>query len=239
MSTDTQERITPRDLGKIPRKTATIVCELVNEYGVRYKTSDGTHVFLYNGDRGTRPYKIAASRPEETTLHFLYRWIDENVPQWKKGDNVTQADLEALAQAVNSNDTAMTLPPEDDNEWVEYKYGLLTNGEEYKCKDCDWTRSVTDGKRGLHLHWPTAHDKARRKVERKKAGETRAVRAAQRKVLVREALIVLAQAQGLHVSEEKIDLKTIDKLKAQLEKVTKERDELKARMDLAKEAFKA
>lgn len=239
MATTTQERITPKDLGKIKRKTATIVCDLVNNYGVEYKTSDGTHVFLYNGKNGTRPYKIAASRPEESTLHFLYRWIDENVPDWKKGTEVSKADLEALAKAVSTTEHDDEPDDEPDDGWVEYGHGLVTNGEVYKCKDCDWSRPVSEGRRGLHLHHTTAHEKKERAASAKKSGETRAIRNAQRKIMVRQAVIVLAEAQGLHISEEKVDTKTIAKLRAQLEKVTTERDEARARLDLIKEGLRA
>ena len=70
-------------LPKFPREVNQALATLVNNYGVRVRKADGSHVMIYNGQRGTPPFKLSASRPAEQTLRYLSGWARENVKGWR------------------------------------------------------------------------------------------------------------------------------------------------------------
>lgn len=256
-------RITPRDLGAIPRPVATVICELVNLHGVTYRIPrGGGHVFLYNGETGTRPFKISGSRPAESTLTFLNKWIAENVPEFGKEDRpVTKDEVAALAERVNTEPKPLkSVPPKtagnDTNamgdiapepEWKPFKYGFVTDGEIFKCtyKDCTYTQ---ESSRGLHLH-EYRHTQPEKIVEQSaNAGRAAGLAAQQRLVMRQEAVRVLAEAHGLKIvgADEAKMVNQFEKMASENEKLqakvaeqAKEIDDLKARISLIKEAMKA
>ena len=77
-------RIERAELTRFPDSVAEVIMAAVNEHGVGYRSLDGQHVRLYNGDRDVRPIKIAASRPGPHTLRRLLKWLAVNVPTWKE-----------------------------------------------------------------------------------------------------------------------------------------------------------
>lgn len=243
-------RITPKDLGTIPRRTAEIVCDLVNNYGVRHRLQKGAgHLFLYNGSQQERPYKISASRPEETTLSFLMKWIDQNVPEYGNRKEVTPADLDRLRAVVSTTEPRREVPPPVDPEpeegWEPAPYGFETNGETFRCAEPGCGYSKRD-KHGLHLHARTHGNEMKAQVQ--KSVSNRSLAMQQRKVIAQEALRVLAEQNGLVVFEkgEAPSTREIDKARAAQfkaeEKAARLEQELadtKARLALITEALKA
>jgi hypothetical protein len=242
-----QPTLNPSDLRPtFSKKVATLVAQLVNDYGVRYRIQkDGGHILMYNGEQQNGPHKVSASRPEEDTLHWLNRWIDRNVPEYRERE-VTPATLKALAEAVNTTDTHEVEEPQvESSKWAEHKHGFETDGEVFRClaKGCGYTR--TDP-RGLHLH-ALKHDKSRHRDALQQGTETRALKAEQKKIMVSEALRLLADAHGMVViPKDEHDSKglasaqaEVERLTAANEKLRKELDDTKARLDLIKQAMKA
>ena len=70
-------------LPKFPREVTQALATLVNDHGVRIRDVDGQHVLLYNGVRGSKPFKLSASRPGEQTMRYLTGWARENVKGWR------------------------------------------------------------------------------------------------------------------------------------------------------------
>lgn len=260
MSTMTTTRITPGDLGSIPRKTAVIVCELVNEYGVTYRMqNNGGHLYLYNGAQKERPYKISASRPEETTLKFLMKWIEENVPAYlegkeKKEYTMTVSDdaLVALQQMVSTTEhqskpkVVSTAEKMDTNGpvsgWNPYKYGFEvmedSDGTHYRCafEGCDYTR---DGDaKGLHLH-EAAHDPEFIAERARRGGVAAGLARQQKKILATEAVRALAGYHGMEVIEKGADTPEVTKLREEIERLKQELDDTKARLSLIRDAMRA
>ena len=73
----------PLTLPKFDKEVIDVLARLVNNHGVRIRDVDGQHVLLYNGQRGTRPFKVSASRPARQTLDYLGGWARENVKGWR------------------------------------------------------------------------------------------------------------------------------------------------------------
>src|SRR6185503_2765459 len=60
--TTEEPRLSGADLGnKWDRRVAKFVCDLVNDFGIRYRIADGQHLFQYGLD-DSRPRKVSASR---------------------------------------------------------------------------------------------------------------------------------------------------------------------------------
>lgn len=259
MSAMTQDiHISPKDLGSIPRKTSSLVCDLVNNYGVRHRLQKGGgHLYLYNGETQTRPYKISASRPEETTLAFLYQWIEENVPEYAQREEVRENDLRLLASGVTTKDTidADEPEPEPTAEGRTRCYTAKgddlqfeTDGEIYYCLRCSYTQNH---RRGMHLHNARHELSKGEQAERiSRSVETRKLRAQQRDQLIEHALAVIVKEHGFTLGG---DEKALQDAEADLERyrkrtasdakkiadLTAERDDLKAKLSLIKEAMRA
>jgi hypothetical protein len=229
--TTTQERITPSDLGKIGRKTKKILCELANSHGVKMRvTHDGNHVLLYNGDTQERPYKISSSRPEETTLTYLKRWIADNVPDYDKPKpKPAPTPLVMTSEKKETSMPALAAVPQDSSPWKPYKYGFETDGTTYRCatQGCDFSKESTHA---LHLHAVTHADDLheRRSAATAKALETKA----EKRQEVADALRLLAR----HL---KIDMGDTEALKQRVVELEQENADLKARLDLLREALRA
>jgi hypothetical protein len=235
---NTEVQISPKDLGSIPRPVATVVCELVNQHGVKYRMqNNGGHVYLYNGGQG-RPYKISASRPAETTLSFLHKWIEENVPGFGKEPEhkaVTPADVAKLAAVVNTEPRPVATK-QPDEEWREAKFGFVTNGKIFRCTQpgCEYER---EDNKGLHLH-AYAHD-GRSSGMSKKAAESRALNEQQKEQLIEAAVSTIAEQFGLVVVPKAQGKVSVEKLQRENEALRKEVEDLKARIDLITTALKA
>lgn len=239
-----------RDLAAYPRPVARVIAEAVNKHGVGYRLMDGGHIRLFNGDRGVTPRKVSAHSKEQVSLRRLLTWLETNVATWPK-DEVTPLAVETLAEVINTSPkpartrgTPVTATTETTEEWTPVKYGFEQNGDTFRCTTCGYER--TGNNRGLHLHAAKHDDSGSQSENGKKGGEARALRAQQRKVHRQEAVRILAEQNGLKVVEKDVDLKAVAKsekemarLQAQVEKLTTERDELRARLDLMKEALRA
>ena len=238
--------ITPRDLGGIPRPVALVICELVNNHGVTYRLqkSNGGHVFLYNGDQQTRPFKISGSRQSEDTMTYLEKWIKQNVPTYgvePVRQTVTPADVAKLAAVVNTVEHE-DKPAEPKVEavaeevWKPHKYGFVTNGQIYRYTyaDCLYER---DDARGLHLH-EQIHTGV--KAEYSKAGGKAAALAyQQRKIMVSEALRALAEHHGMTLLDGDTPKVDVEGLIAENARLKQEVEDLKARVALITEALRA
>lgn len=232
-------RVTPSDFRGIPRKVAVILCELVNKHGVRYRIQQGGgHVFLYNGNQQERPYKISGSRPEETTLTYLFEWIEENVPEYGERE-VTASDLEVLADALTTEpkEDKIKSPQGDPRDSMEPMLssdgkpsGFVTDGEKTYCTQCGFER---DGVSlvGLHLHRRSHEDPDAVAEMARKAGKVRKLNREQSDIMVEQALAVIARKLGFKVSAKGTD----DPEKAELKKKVAD---LEAKLKLINEAMR-
>lgn len=247
-----------KDLNGFPRPVAKVIIEAVNQHGVVYRKLDGTHIRLYCGDRNIVPLKIAGVRPAEHTLRYLLPWLEENIPTWSTRD-VTADSIKDLAAVVNTSPEVDSSPAADtggdsqaaeeeqdtSTQWVDHKYGFETDGTNYRCKTCGWTR---EDARGLHLH-ADKHENPEAIQKRAEAGNAaKNLHHSQRAVMRKEAVRVLAQQNGLVVfdKEDAPSAKEFARLNAEIERLTAEAEkwknkagELQARMDLLKEAMRA
>jgi len=223
------ERIGPDVLKTYPRAVAEVVKEAVNEHGVEFRVIDGGHLRMYCGNRDVIPAKINHNSPEQHILRKLLPWLEENVPTWKdRNTKVTAQAVEILAEVVN---TTPRPAPKPVVEQAEQGFKCLRPG-------CGF---VAKSAAGLRMH--EAGHTGEKSKQAKKASETYRLRREQEKIVAQQALTALAEMHGLQVVDRGTNAKALEKrtadLEARLEKVTAERDELKARMDLMKEAFRA
>jgi hypothetical protein len=231
--------IRKRDLTSFPRKVASTVYDLVNNHGVTYRQPDGSHLLLYNGDRTTRPFKLAASRPEEQQMNYLVPWIEKNVPAYFE-----TTDLSVLEGMVTPPVTPPADPPA--REWVSWESGALeghvsshlywdreVNPAIIRCTEDDYT---TDTKRGAHLHesMHTGTAVARSLRAAQTRAELRAVRdleAEQEATLVSEAVAVIAKHYGITGDSDRVA-----ELEAENHTLKAQVDELSAKLALIREA---
>ena len=76
-----KERLKHADIKKFDKQVRSLVLELVNEHGIRHRVAkDGQHLFLYTGEKGVRPYKLASSRPAQSTIPYLQAWVRRHYP---------------------------------------------------------------------------------------------------------------------------------------------------------------
>ena len=249
MTTDVH--ITPKDLGTVPRPVALVICELVNNHGVTYriqKGNGGGHVFLYNGDTQTRPFKISGSRQAEDSMGFLEKWIRQNVPAYfeeppKK--DITPADVAKLAAVVNTvehepkaDKPKIEIDLDKASEWKPFKFGFETDGATYRCTydDCGYER---DDPRGLHLH-EYSHN-GRSSQMSKQAAQSRVLNVQQKETLIEAAVSTIAEQFGLVVLDKNSAKHAAEneRLMAENKKLKQEVEDLKARVALITEALKA
>lgn len=236
--TEQQATLSTTDLRAFPRKVSALICELVNDYGVRYRIQKGGgHIFLYNGDTKNGPHKVSASRPVEDSMHWMDRWIDANVPQYRERP-VTDESLKVLAEAVSTTDTHEPVVRLTEPGWTVHKHGFETNGEAFRCMEtgCGYTQPDP---RGLHFH-AAKHSPEGRKQMSKSASTARdasVLARQQRRTMEVEALRVLANRYGLILVEKGEGDPAA--LRVENEGLRKELDDTKARLALIKEAMKA
>lgn len=217
------------DLKQFDRIVTEVVTEAVNDHGVNYRAIDGGHIRLFNGDRGVVPLKLAASRPAENQLRYLLDWLETNVPSWAER-TVTESSLKTLKAAVDTTPKKEVVVKTE--QWTDVKWGFQTNGKIWRCKECGYEREDSIG---LHLHARVHNETPEQRAERsKKAGEANALKRTQRATMLKEAARLLAEEFGVSTGEDEIT-----KLKEQVARLTKERDEAVARLALIKEAMKA
>lgn len=248
-----EPRITPKDLGRIPRKVATLICELVNDYGVRYRVpGNSNHVLLYNGDSKSQPFKVSQHRPEEHSLQFIHTWIKDNVPDYGKKPTtptkavVGESDIKALAEAINTGPSgaAKVVPTLEKVDTTGRKpvvdgdgknLGYDTDGTLFYCRQCDYSRP---NRQGFHLH-TQSHDPERMAKVASAGGQANSLKRQQREVMVASAFDVLADHLGFKVVDKSVDPAEVVALKQQVADLKTERDDLKARLDLMREALRA
>lgn len=244
-----KQRISTRDLAFHDRSVAEVVVNAVNNYGVRIKIIDGSHFMLYNGDPNVRPEKISKSRPKEETTNRLLRWLSRNVPGWDDR-KVGEEDLAALRDRFNgpADEPEPTdpepEPTEPETPWVDAistsgkDWGFETNGTVWRCKHPGCKYQQTEA-RGLHLH-AVKHTEEPGKLQ-SAAADTRRERRERNKRAVQQSLVILAAAHGFTLADDETikAAKETAKLRAEVEKITKERDEAVARLALIQEAMRA
>lgn len=245
------ETITGRELSKFPRPVVKVLTEAINKHQVKHRIlSDGVHLRLYCGDRDVVPIKVAASRPAEHTLRYLLPWLEENVESWSRRE-VTEDTVKDLAEALNTSPKAAPEPVVERKEptpgWESASHGFETNGKKVRCTVCGFEREGTS-KQGLHLHSMKHTNPEAIKERARSAGENRSLRRKQAVTMRREAVRVLAKQNGLIVIEKDQagDLKEVERLRKEIESLnhkvevlTEQRDDLRARLDLMKEALRA
>jgi hypothetical protein len=85
VNTMTDTGINPRHVSQYKRKVRELVLHLVNDLGVRHRVIDGSHLLLYSpSNADARPYKVSASRSEETMMSSLTGWAKVQVPEYGK-----------------------------------------------------------------------------------------------------------------------------------------------------------
>jgi hypothetical protein len=85
VNTMTDTGINPRNVSQYKRKVRELVLHLVNDLGVRHRVIDGSHLLLYSpSNADARPYKVSASRSEETMMSSLTGWAKVQVPEYGK-----------------------------------------------------------------------------------------------------------------------------------------------------------
>lgn len=261
-ATDTPAKIRRQDLYAYPKSVVDVLMEAINEYGVPYRFIDGSHIRLYNGDRSVIPYKASASRPAKYTLQYLHRWLEENWEPWTKREQVSETSLaapdsrypgqgDAPAAEKTPEADAPAAESTGDDDWKPYvngsgkSHGFLTNGTSYRCETCGHEQPH---RRGLHLH-AVMHDEDRKQeyvrksveAKRSKRGERRALEE-QQGAHLSAALAALAEHHGyalVPLAEAGISKEEVERLREQVEKLTKENEDLEARLALVKEAFGA
>lgn len=254
----TETSINMRDLRAFPRPVAKVVTEAVNKHGVPYRTQDGSHLRLYCGDRGVTPLKISAERPAEHTLRVLIPWLEQNVKSWLETD-VTKASIETLAEVVNTSPKpvkakpVVASEPEAEVEVSEPEPVLLEDGTQSSFSPgldipedlvCRWEGCGRQAKTtsGYRMHW--AGHTGEKKQHAAKGVETYRLRVEQERVVATQALAALAELHGLKIGDTEDSEKTkrlekqVKELSAQVETLTRERDDALARVSLLNEAFR-
>lgn len=265
MSTTTEEPyLDVRQLRKFDRRVVQMLKELVNTYGVPYRFTgrDGMHLLLYSLGGTGKTYKVSCSVQPETTLNSLEKWVGKEVTP-----HLVSRQAEALAAKLNdpekrphrpapapvaSTPTPEPPAPQDpppappepapaptgqppvpfSGEGAPTGYATWVNkkGEtgpwwkrdgvdEWLCKDCGFVANEVSAIAGhRRVHNPEL-------FQRKRAANY---------------LLKAAEEMGITLSSDAPKLeREVERLTAQLEKVTRERDECKARLDLIREGLRA
>lgn len=232
-TTQLETTVTVKELKGIPRKTAAILMRLINNHNVRYRIQQGGgHVFLYDGSQQTHPYKISASRPEETTLRYLNEWIEEHVPAYFERE-VTATDVEMLREAVSTSEVIESRASAQERNTPGEPYiqangipsGFNRDGNTFHCRECGFSK---EGAAGLHLHTVAHRDPEELARRARAAGESRKLNNVQNKTNLSAAFAVVADALGFQMS----DSEEVAALKAEVA-------DLKAKLALIKEAMRA
>lgn len=272
------------DLRKFDNRVARMIAELVNTYGIRYRLSDGVHVFLYGLDGESRPRKVSASRPAERTLGYIEQWVKEfvtpylvatqaealaarfNDPTKKVRTRKTTATVvpeptpEPAAPQIESSQAQQApepeptsegeAPPEGYEQWILVKNGEPGNWwkkigyDEWVCKSCGHRVYGTLLGAGSHqrMHTMTAEQRQQASHD---AAMGRNAKVEGRRKRAKNAIEFLAEEYDIPLANTKADKKLeaaerrVADLEAKLAKVTQDRDEIKARLDLMREALKA
>lgn len=95
------------------KKTQDLLLEIVNDYGIRHRIIDGSHIMLYPPDRDARPFKVSAARSiqeNERILRVQFMQAYGLVPEEEEtveiptGGEVVEPVVEP--EALSDNDTA-------------------------------------------------------------------------------------------------------------------------------------
>lgn len=251
VTTTPTERVNPNEFASaFGKPLAQLFAEAINDHGVGYRRMDATHLRLFCGDRSVMPFKASRSRAVEDTTQNLLKWLSRNVPTWDTR-NIKPETLEVLRDTINGvqeeamTTTTPTPTPPTETLWVPVEtstgnsWGFETNGTTYRCTECGFTQQY---RRGLHLH--NAKHTGRASELAMVAAASHKSNVEKNRMLVTQALTVLAAAHGYGLTEGDAKgvealTKELDAVKAELIKVTNERDEVKARLSLIQEAMKA
>jgi vacuolar-type H+-ATPase subunit I/STV1 len=228
--------IRPDELKVFPREVSGVVMELVNQHGVRYRAIDGSHILLYSEDKTQRPFKISAKRPSQQTMLYMARWIVTNVPDFY-GESVVE-DIKASVAEVEEDDQPKTL--------------VYTTGRVSTCLVVDPATGVVscttcgyqqESARGAHLH--EAKHTGQSVTNALAGNDARRARAAERREKLeaeqekaREAVHFLANYHGVIDSEgvEQLHAELAERV-AEVEQLKQERNDLKAKLAMIKEAM--
>jgi len=283
-----EEHFDSTQLKTFDRRVTRFITDLANDYGVRVRVLDGSHVILYGLD-GEGSLKVSASRQAEQSLGYLEKFTREHV-----APSLTTVKAEALAEHFNdptkkrrtraTKKAAAPTPapalevapdpvpaPPAKVERTEdrtvrdlnpdavppkgYEQHFGQDGtplnwwkkigvREWLCKSCDFTASGSLHGAGAHtgLHTLTPEQRA---ANSSLAGRSRDDVMAGKRTKARNAIRFLASEYGIELAEgraarsdSKKDEK-IARLTRQLDKVTAERDDLQARLDLIREGLRA
>lgn len=249
-----------KDLTKWDKSVADLMLHLVNDLGVRYRAQDANHIFLYGPNGATRPFKVSASRPGPVQLKYLNDFAGTECAEAEKEWQAKEADRRKAPKVPVAPRRVVTATPKEglltsgEPELRELTKGraayvkkgrgggvikhVETDGTTLWCRvvGCEWTGDHIVGAvshyRMNHIHGLGGGNPMRK-------GDTAAVRAERRekrRAEQREAVLVLAKSVGLTLDGG--DSKKVERLEAQLAKVTAERDEAVGKVKALKEALK-
>lgn len=269
----TQTAVSTTELRAYKARVRDLIAHIVNDFGIKYRIIDGSHLLLYPVDGETRPFKASASRQEAQTLKFLKKFMDDNglvdelpAPKGAVGD--------ALAKAVEKKQ----VPPADTDPVVEgpKKRGpkpkpippapddglpvAIPDGYEriYSKAQHKWTSFARNGDAWICLlcghegdkpplmgsHMATKHVRPMDDINaRRKQLRSRQEGAAKREALAKvtkaeKHVAALAEVFGVHTDTSGLEAE-VARLTEKVTALTAERDDLKAKLALIKEAWKA
>lgn len=223
-----------KDLPSVWNKKVTdVLLHIVNDLGVRHRIIDGGHLLLYPPDASKRPKKVSASRDATEMLGFLKTWIEvecaDEQEHWSKVEAERRRQPQEKVSAVSnfSSGAPVSEPVQEtvDPEPIEEPEAPETVDEGFSCDLCDFTSDTKASKSGhMKAHSEIyAHDfngVGRRKV--KNAIE----------VLIEATIGERAMSFGGNGLQEQVN-----KLTERLAKAEQERDDLKAKVKLMREAL--
>lgn len=109
----TQRIDVQRQMKRYQREVKDLVAELVNVYGIRFKTIDGDHMFLYPPDGHSRPFKIASQRDPAQQVTIIHnQFIKRYMPEWRSESRPVTVAQEAPVERSQAEETPVAQAPD-------------------------------------------------------------------------------------------------------------------------------